>query len=198
MKIGYYVQGDTDEAVVWGLAKRWCPNAELEEGRFRGSSKESFRREIANSLRDLKSDKRCDILVFLTDADANPWRDVKRRESDRIPEDCQHLTLFGVADRNIECWLAIDRGALARELKCRVEEIPTDDPSDFIKRHFGLPGSNKLDKDDAKARIRDYVTEAPLRTWIRNSDSFEDFYEQARRWAAQNECSIRNEREGKN
>ena len=49
MKIGYYVQGDTDEAVVWGLAKRWCPDAELAEGRFRGASKESFRREIANA-----------------------------------------------------------------------------------------------------------------------------------------------------
>lgn len=194
MKIGYYVQGDADEAVVKGLAKRWCPDAELAKGKFRGASRESFRREIANSLWALKY-QGCDILVVLTDADANRWRDVKRRESDRIPEDCKHLTLFGVANRNIECWLAIDRGALARELKCRVEEIPIDDPSDFIKRHFGLPGSNKLARDDAKARIRDYVAEAPLRTWIRNSDSFADFYEQARRWAAQNECSIPNERE---
>lgn len=42
MKIGYYVQGDADEAVVWGLAKRWCPDAELAEGRFRGASRESF------------------------------------------------------------------------------------------------------------------------------------------------------------
>ena len=55
MKIGYYVQGDADEAVVWGLAKRWCPDAELAEGQFRGASKESFRREIAKSLMDLKS-----------------------------------------------------------------------------------------------------------------------------------------------
>ena len=30
MKIGYYVQGDADEAVVWGLAKRWCLDAELD------------------------------------------------------------------------------------------------------------------------------------------------------------------------
>ncbi len=195
MKIGYYVQGDTDEAVVKGLVKRWCPGAELAEGKFRGASRESFRREIANSLRDLKSHKRCDILVVLTDADANPWRDVKRSESDRIPEDCKHLTLFGVADRNIECWLAIDRGALARELKCRVEEIPTDDPSksNFIKRRFGL--TDRDTKQDAKARIRDYVAEAPLRTWIRNSDSFADFYENARDLATQNECSIPNERE---
>lgn len=198
MKIGYYVQGDTDEAVVKGLAKRWCPDAKLAEGKFRGASRESFRREIANSLRDLKSDKRCDILVFLTDADANPWRDVKRRESDRIPEDCKHLTLFGVAEENIECWLAIDQEALAHELECSKEDIPTDNPSksNFIKRRFGL--TDRDTRQNAKARIRDYVAEAPLRTWIRNSDSFADFYEEARDLATQNECSIRNEREGEN
>ena len=50
MKIGYYVQGDTDEAVVKWLAQRWCPDAELAEGQFRGSSRESFKREIAKSL----------------------------------------------------------------------------------------------------------------------------------------------------
>ena len=196
MKIGYYVQGDTDEAVVWGLAKRWCPDAELEEGRFRGNSKESFRREIAKSMMDLKSDKRCDILVVLTDADANLWRDVKRRESKKIPDDCQHLTLFGVSDQNIECWLAIDRGALARELQCQVEDIPTGNPSksNFIKRRFGL--TDRDTKQNAKVRICDYVAQASLKMWIEGSDSFEDFYEDARDLAAQNECSIPNEREG--
>lgn len=193
MKIGYYVQGDTDEAVVKGLVKQWCPDAELIKGPFRGSTKVALKRELLIALSmDLKDDKGCDILVFLTDADANRWRDVKRRESDRIPEDCRHLTLLGVADRNIECWLAIDRGALASELKCREEDIPTDDPSDFVKRRFELTGRNK---QDAKARICDYVAQASLRAWIEGSDSFEDFYEQARRWAARNECSIPNERE---
>lgn len=194
MKIGYYVQGDTDEAVVQGLAKRWCPDSELAEGKFRGASRESFRREIANSLRDLKSDKRCDILVVLTDADANLWRDVKRRESDRIPEDCRHLTLFGVADRNIECWLAIDREALARELKCQEEDIPEHNPSNFIKRRFELTERDK--KQNAKARICNFVAQAPLRTWIRDSKSFEDFYEDVRDLAVQNGCSFPNEREG--
>lgn len=193
MKIGYYVQGDADEAVVKGLAKRWCPDAELVKGPFRGSTNVALKRELLIVLSmNLKDDKGCDVIVVLTDADANPWRDVKRRESDRIPEDCKHLTLFGVADRNIECWLAIDRDALARELRCREEEIPTDDPSNFVKRRFGLTDRNKL---EAKARVCDYVAQASLRTWIEGSDSFADFYEEARRWAARNECSIPNERE---
>ena len=194
MKIGYYVQGDIDEAVVKGLAKRWCPDAELIRGPFRGSTRVSLKRELRIALSmNLKDDKGCDILVVLTDADANRWRDVKRRESGRIPEDCQHLTLFGVADRNIECWLAIDRSALARELECQVEDIPTDDPSDFIKRRFELTERDK--KQNAKARVCDYVAQVSLKTWIEGSDSFEDFYEQARDLATQNACSIPNERE---
>ena len=60
MRIGYYVQGDTDEAVVWGLARRWCPDAALAPPRFRGSSKESFRRKLRKSLMDLVGDKACE------------------------------------------------------------------------------------------------------------------------------------------
>ena len=190
MKIGYYVQGDADEAVVWGLAQRWCPDAELAQGKFRGTSGESFRREISKSLQALKYEG-CDILVVLTDADANKWQDVKRRESAKIPTDYEHLTLFGVADRNIECWLAIDRGALARELECLVEDIPSDNPSHFVKRRFGL--TNRDEKQDAKARVRDYVARASLKAWIAGSDSFQNFYAGARRLAVQNKCSIRNE-----
>ena len=80
MKIGYYVQGTTDEAFVHGLANRWCPEADLAPGKFRGSSRISFRREIAKALWDLRDDKRCDVLVVLTDSDVTPWRAVKQRE----------------------------------------------------------------------------------------------------------------------
>ncbi len=193
MKIGYYVQGDTDEAVIRGLAKRWCPGAKLAEGRFRGASKQSFRREIANSLMDLRSDKKCDVIVVLTDADVNRWQRVKQDEKKKIPTDCQYLTLFGVADRNIECWLAIDRGALARELECREEDIPEPDPSNFVKRRFGL--TDRDTRQNAKARICNYVARASLREWIEGSDSFEDFYKEVRRWANQNGCTFPNELE---
>ena len=193
MKLGYYVQGEMDEAVVQGLANRWCPDSELAEGRFRGSSGESFRREIRKSLMDLKDVKKCDFLVVLTDADTNRWRDVKRREWDRVPGNYRHLTLFGVADRNIECWLAIDRAALAHELKCGVEEIPADDPSGFVKRRFRLSGRDRT--QDAQERVRDFVARASLRPWIEGSDSFNDFYGDARRLAIQIGCPFPNELE---
>jgi hypothetical protein len=194
MRIGYYVQGDNDEALIWGLAQRWCPKAERAPGKFRGSSGVSFRREIRNALVDLKDDKGCDILVVLTDADVNPWREVKRREWQKVPLEYQHLTVFGVADRNVECWLAIDRQALATELQCQADDIPHDDPSGFIKRRLGYT-QRGADKQAIKERVRDFVGNAPLRTWIEDSDSFEDFYQEARRLSQQTECAIPNELE---
>ena len=196
MKIGYYVQGGMDEAVVRGLARRWCSGAELVAGPFRGRSGQSFRREIKKSLIDLMDDKECEFLVVLTDADTNRWRHVKSRESSKVPEQCRHLTLFGVADRNIECWLAADRGALAGELGCRQEEIPTppDDPSGFVKRHFGL--NDRTRREAARKRVSDYVAGASLKPWIDGSPSFESFYDDARALAQRAECpSFPNEQE---
>ena len=195
MKIGYYVQGAMDESVVRGLAKRWCPDAELADGRFRGSSGESFRREIRKSLMELKDGKECDVLVVLTDADAKPWREVKQRESSRIPDDFEHMTLFGVADRNIECRLAIDRSALAEELHCRMEDIPVlpEDPSGFVQGGFERRARNR--EQDARECVSGYVERALLKPWIEGSDSFEDFYEEVRRLALRIGCPFPNERE---
>lgn len=195
MRIGCYVQGGMDKAVVRGLAKRWCPDAELAEARFRGSSRESFRREIRKSLLDLKDGKECDVLVVLTDADANPWRTVKSRESSRIPTDCGHLTLFGVADRNIECWLAIDRGALASEFGCRAEDIPVppEDPSGFVKGGFERRARSR--RRDIQECVSDYVEQASLKPWIEESRSFAAFYDDARSLALRNGCPFPNERE---
>ena len=193
MKIGYCVQGDADEAVVRGLADRWCPGAELAQGLFRGSSRESFRREIRKALLDLKDSKACDALVVLTDADVNRWQEVKRRESKKVPDDCRHLTLFGVAGRNVECWLAADPGALAVELECSAEEIPKDDPSDFVKQRFGLMDRDR--KEAARKRVREYVARAPLKSWIRASDSFAKFHDEARRLARRTRCAMPNERQ---
>lgn len=193
MKIGYYVQGDVDEAIVHGLAERWCPDAQLAEARFRGSSGTSFRREIQKSLWDLKDEKACDVLVVLTDSDVNRWRDVKNRESAKVPQDCKHLTVFGVADRNAECWLAIDKHALATALGCRVEDIPDGDPSEFVKRSFGL--NDRDTRERGKTRVREYVVQAPLKAWIEDSESFGDFYGEVRRLALSTECQFPNELE---
>lgn len=194
MKIGYYVQGSADQAFVHGLADRWCPRAELAKGKFRGESRESFQREIFKALHDLRDNHHCDVLVVLTDSDAARWREVKRREWQRMPEDCHHMSVFGVADRNIECWLALDREALAHELGCSAEEIPNDDPSGFVKNRFEIDVRGE-ERDKAKKRIQRFVASAPMRTWIQESESFEDFYKDIRNLSARRQCRIPNELE---
>lgn len=89
--------------------------------------------------------------------------------------------------------MAIDRGALAQELDCRVEDIPGDEPhlSRFVKRCFGL--TEREARDAAKERVCRYVLAASLGPWIRGSKSFGDFYAGARSWAAQNGCRLPNE-----
>ena len=183
-----------DEAFIWGLAARWCPDAELAPGKFRGQSRESFRREIHKALIDLKDSGRCDILIVLTDADMNRWRDVKGREFSKVPTNCQDLTAFGVADRNIECWLALDRTALAREFVCRENEIPRDDPSGFVKRRFGI-GQRDTEREQAKERVRQFVASSRLKQWIERSDSFSDFYTQIWSLSKRQNCDMPNERE---
>ena len=194
MRIGYYVQGAADEAFVRGLRKRWCPNVELAEGRFRGESKESFRREISKALIGLRDGKCCDVLIVLTDADKNPWKEVKRREWKTVPAECRHITAFGVADRNIESWLSIDRKDLARELGCKPDEIPPGDPSGFVKGRFGL-GERDVRREEAKKRVEDFVARVPMKSWIENSDSFKDFYERVRDLSIQNKCALPNDME---
>jgi hypothetical protein len=194
MKIGCYVQGTADEAVVRGLAKRWCPGAKLAPSKFRGESGVSFRREIARALRDLRDNRRCDYLVVLTDSDKRSWREVKRREWEHVPDDCRHLCVFGVADRNIECWLAANRDAIARELGCSADEIPKEDPSGFVKRAFGL-GGRDAGRESAKKRVVHFVIGAPLWSWIDQSESFQDFYKDVRALAARGECRVPNELE---
>jgi len=196
LRIGYYVQGTADEAFVHGLKKRWCPDAELAMGKFRGASKQSFRREIAKALVDLRDDKGCDVLVVLTDSDTGSWREIRQREWDKVPVDCQHLAVFGVAERNIECWLAIDRNALADELDCQPDDIPRlpDDPAGFVKRRFGLT-SREVARETAVNRIADFVARVGMKPWIDGSKSFNDFYQQTRNLATTRKCLVPNELE---
>lgn len=196
MKIGYFVQGSVDDAFVRGLVKRWCPVAQLEEGRYRGSTGDSLKREIKSTLTVLRDYKRCDAIIVLTDADVDRWQDVKRREWEKVPADYHHLVVFGVTDRNIECWLAIDRNALAKELQCAPDDIPKDDPSEFVQRKFGF-GCREISFEEAKQRVSDFVAGVTLKFWIDNSDSFEDFYKDARALSTQTNCSIPNELESK-
>jgi len=103
MKIGYSVEGSTDRALLLGLKRRWCRDAELIPGQFRGTSGQSQRREIPNTCIELSA-KGADVIVFLRDANAEDWREVLKSDEARCRTEHRHIVVFGVCARNIECY----------------------------------------------------------------------------------------------
>lgn len=188
MKIGYSVQGSTDRALLYGLAQRWCPRAELVEGHFRGRTRESLRREYAKICDEFVF-KAADVMVFLTDADDRNWRDVQRDDREKFPQERLSLAIHGVADRNIECWICANHEYVAERLGIPADELHLADPKGRFETAMGI------DRDDRKeSAISDLVKDAPLRSWLRNP-SFEDFYEQVRDLSQRLGCEIENIRE---
>ena len=189
MKIGYSVEGSTDRALLKGLQRRWCPNAELIEGKFRGTTRQSARREIPNTCLELAS-KGADIIVFLRDANVESWREVLTAEQARCRPNHQHLAVFGVCARNVESWLCSDVGWLATRTSRKPEEFRLDDPKGVFESAMGITGTDKKETE-----IADMVQCAPLKNWLANR-SFEDFYE--RLWQKSKEalgCKLENLRE---
>lgn len=185
MKIGYSVEGSTDRAILAGLKNRWCPAAELVEGKFRGQTRTSRRREIPKICEEL-SEKKSDFIVFLTDANEGPWREVLRAEEERCPADYQHLAVFGICLRNSECWLSTDANYIANHFARNAAEFRVEDPKGIVEACFGVTRFDK--KEDEIAR---FVSSAPLRHWLQNP-SFEDFYEKLRGKSRELGCQIQN------
>ena len=170
MKIAFCVEGSGDRAVLQGLRNRWCPQAELVEGRFRGQLPRS---QIAKECKIL-TDKGANLIVFLRDANDEAWRDVLKADEAKCPSEYRHRVIFGVCDRNAECWLAADPDHLAAKIGGSRHDYITKDPSSAVKAKFGLVGFNKEQQEPC---IADYVANAPLSQWL-NNKSFENFYEQ--------------------
>ena len=188
MRIGYSVQASTDRALLEGLRRRWCQDAELIPGPFRGSTSASHRREYRKICLGFVA-RSADVMVFLTDADAEDWREVQRHERSRFPQEHLFRAAHGVADRNVECWICAESEWLARRLGSDADQLRGEDPKPAFERALGI------DRGDRKeAEIAEVVTAAPLRAWLRNA-SFEDFYEQLRDQSQRLGCLIENLRE---
>jgi len=188
MTIGFSVQGSTDRAVIKGLHRRWCRQADLVEGRFRGSTRLSLRREY-NKICDEFVERGVQVMIFLTDSDGEPWRDVHRNERSKFPEVHRDIAVHGVADRNIEAWVCADPEWLARETAVAPDDFRCEDPKAAFERALGI------DRDDRREEtIERLVFEAPLERWLRNS-SFENFYEQLRDMSQRLGCAVENLRE---
>jgi hypothetical protein len=188
MKIGYSVEGSTDRAVLRGLRQRWCSDAELIEGRFRGTSGRSQHREIPKTCIELIS-KGVEFIVFLRDANNESWREVLKADEDRCRPEHRHLTIFAVCDRNIECWLCADADWIAKETRCQPNEFRVPDPKGHFERAIGITGFNNKEEE-----IAALVKRAPLKNWLSNR-SFREFYERIWDKGKERGCQIESLRE---
>lgn len=192
MRIGYAVQGSTDRAFLRGLRERWCAEAEMIEGAFRGSTGLSLRRELTRICTDLFWHKGCDVMVFLSDADATDWRTTRKRELGKLPDSLHPLTVYGVADRNIECWLCADPQYIASKTGRPAKDFVVDDPKGAFQSAMGISRDEKRESE-----IAALVKEAPLRVlrrWLERR-SFEDFYDELWAVSRRRQCVIENLRE---
>ena len=64
MTIAFCVEGSGDRVILHGLRDRWCPQAELVEGRFRGQLPRS---QISKECKTLTS-RGADLMAFMRDA----------------------------------------------------------------------------------------------------------------------------------
>ena len=189
MKIGYCVEGSTDRALVRGLRDRWCRDATLFEGHFRGSTGQSQKREINQVCFEMSS-KGVDLVIFLRDSNSESWRDVLKGFTESCQPRYQHLTIFGVCERNIECWFCADRDWLAGQLGKNGPEFDVPDPKAVFEAALGIRGPEKQE-----VRIAQLVQHAPLRDWLKASRSFENFYESLRTKSKELGCQLENLRE---
>lgn len=188
MKIGYCVEGSTDRATLRGFNQRWCPHAQLIEGAFRGTSGLSQRREVPKVCIELTT-KGAELIVFLRDANNEDWREVLKAYEGHCRPDHRHLTIFGVCDRNVECWLCTDADWIEKETGHRADEFRVPDPKIPFEEAVGI---TRLDKKEDK--ITAMVQGAPLRNWLSNL-SFREFYERVWSKSRERGCRIENLRE---
>lgn len=189
MRIGYSVEGVTDQALIKGLARRWCPKAEVVQGGFRGSTHTKRRAEISKICSELSA-KGVDVIVFLSDCNNEDWRSVLKQELDQVPEQYQHIVIVGICDRNVECWFCADVDWLAKQLGKNAEFFRVEDPKSIFEEALGI-----TPRDRKESEIMDLVHEAQLKNWLHNR-SFEDFYDKAWAKSKQLGCGMENVREG--
>lgn len=188
MKIGYSVEGSTDRAILEGLRRRWCLGAELVEGRFRGQTGESRRRELRRISLEL-NEKSVDFMIFLTDSNAMRWRDVYEGERARCHPDLLHLAIFGVCLRNAESWLASDAVWLGHQTGRKAADYEVDDPKGQVEAALMITKSEKREEEIARL-----VEASPLSRWMKNP-SFEHFFDQLWNKSKELGCKIENLRE---
>ena len=186
MKIGYIVQGSSDQGFLIGLRDRWCAKATIDPLQFRGTR---FRPRDYPGVCAEALIKDYDLVVILTDTDTRGWSEVRTEELSRLQEPYEIETLLGVANRNIECWICADQLYVAKRLNIDPSVLRVNDPKRAFQKAMGIT------RDDKKLdEIAGLIAEAPsLRAFLNNSPSLKAFYREVRAYANRRNCAMRDE-----
>lgn len=197
MRIATLGEDNMHDAVLRGLAKRWCPDAEVETGAFRHHGKGTRRRQLYAECDRLMRRGKCDCAAILLDADNDKWDHKVRNERSKLPPEYVDLTAIGAPERNIECWLVADLAdfcATTGADRQQIEQAKRDDPK-------GQVGAALKSAAGDRKHVNEYVTRfvksAPIAKWC-DMSCFEGFRTECANVAQRFQCDrIPNERDSK-
>jgi hypothetical protein len=133
--------------------------------------------------------KGVDILMFMRDANNEDWRDVQDADRRRCPPQYQHVTVFAVCQRNVECWICAAQDWIANRLGGSPSDFRVEDPKGVFESRMSITS-----RERREAEIAEIVKVAPLKRWLENR-SFEAFYSDVWQLSKNTNCSIENIRD---
>jgi len=195
VRIALLGEDNMHDAVLRGLAARWCPSAALETGEFRGRTKKRRRAELKDELTGRIRSGKCDCAAILLDADNDRWKDKVENERSKLPPQYVSLTAVGAPERNIECWLVADvndfcetTGANRRQIEQARRGDPKGEVRAALKTAAGA--SNKVHE-----YTETFVQGAPFAQWMQ-MNCFQGFKNECDALAANLSCDpLPNERD---
>ncbi len=188
----------THEAVLRGLARRWCPGAEVVCAVRRGRTGETLRRQLYGALQRLFRVDECDCAVVLRDADKEKWNTAVDEDRSKLPPEHASLTICAAASRNIECWLSADIEDFCRETGAdpgQVSAARKDDPKGIVQA--ALRDASSAGDKELYAFVSEFVAAGPKAAWLDHQPCFVAFFDGCREHAAGRGCAIPNERDAR-
>ena len=185
MKIGYIIEGISDEAFITGLRNRWCKHAKLEPLAFRGTALHPRKYPGFCKEGQLKG---CDVVIVLKDSDEEDLNTVYTNAKKYLDAETLHYVIVGVPVRNIECWMCANPEYIASRYNCEPDDFRVKDPKAAFERALNITNYERQ-FEKITALVQEYPS---LRPMLEKS-SFKRFYDNVRDFAQQNGCQIPNE-----
>jgi hypothetical protein len=126
---------------------------------------------------------------LLRDSNKENWRDVQQADREKSDVNHRFMTVVGVCERNVECWLTADATWLATEVGTDPAKFQVDDPKSAVEAALAVTA-----RDRQESKIIALIERAPLHRWLVNR-SFEDFFDQLWLQAKRLGCGIPNLRD---